>query len=276
MQVRKNFVGFWKKNYNVLTVSLYSIILVVVEEIMEIEFKCPQKESLKKWYVFSYFFCPAFIVFFLSLTSNPACIPWARCIRKCSCCRKSEVVFKAFLPPLIWCVILLCDGRYIGCVASRNEGNSTQTATQSGAGEIPSDFYVISQVVGLVSLTAVIILYGLYYMYPFWFCCNYGEGYWREELEILLEEKARKHLEKMKEEGVEKIMDEEVKPSLQHVNFWKNLDLRNVVAKIREVVEPVVRDIWVARKQGIEQSVPLTSCTDMTTAQPTVVINTSF
>ena len=146
MQVRKQFISVWKNHYNVLSVSLYSIILLVVEEIMELEFKCPQKKSLKKLYVVSYFFCPAFITFFLSLTSHPAFIPWARCTGKCSCCRKSEIIFKAFLPPLIWCVILLCDGRYIDCVASTNKGNSSQNADQSRAAELPSDTYIISQV----------------------------------------------------------------------------------------------------------------------------------
>ncbi|KAF1671597.1 hypothetical protein FQV07_0007773, partial [Pygoscelis papua] len=199
------------------------IILIVVEEIVEIEFKCPQQKFLKELYVASYFFCPAFITFFLSLTSHPACIPYARCIGRCSCCQKSEIIFTALLPPLIWCVILLCDGRYIDCVASTNEGNNNQNANQRRAAELPSEFYIKSQVAGLFVLTAVVFLYGLCYMYPFWFCCKYEEGHQREELESLLEEEARKHIEVMKKEGTEQIMGQKVKPSLQHgnTNFWK-------------------------------------------------------
>ncbi|XP_054664421.1 uncharacterized protein LOC129198824 [Grus americana] len=275
MQVRKQFFSLWRNHYNVLSVTLYSIILIVVEEIMEIEFKCPQKKALQKFYVASYFFCPAFITFFLSLTSHPACIPWARCIGKCSCCRKSEIIFKALLPPLIWCVILLCDGRYIDCVFSTNEGNDNKNANQSRAAELPSEFYIMSQIAGLFILAFVVTLYGLYHVYPFWFCCNY-EGHEREELESLLEEETRKHIEEMKKEGAEQIMEQKVKPSLQCVNtnFWKNVDLRKIAKKIQEVVESAVRDTWAARQQTDEQSVPLTSRVDMTTAELTLSSNT--
>lgn len=146
MSVTEKFMNIWKSHYNVLTVSFNSLIMVVVEEIMEVEFKCPQKESLQKLYVISYFFCPAFITFFMSLTSHPDCIPLARCMRKRSCYWKSDIILKAFLPPLIWCVILLCDGRYIDCVASRNVGNNTQNANKTVAADLPSEFYTLSQV----------------------------------------------------------------------------------------------------------------------------------
>lgn len=112
-------------------------------------------------------------------------------------------------------------------------------------------------------------------MYPFWFCCNY-EGHEREELESLLEEETRKHIEEMKKEGAEQIMEQKVKPSLQCVNtnFWKNVDLRKIAKKIQEVVESAVRDTWAARQQTDEQSVPLTSRVDMTTAELTLSSNT--
>ena len=142
MQVRKTFVSVWKNNYNVLSVSLYSLILLVVEEIMEMEFKCPREEWLKELLVCSYFLCPAVIILFLSLNSISAYIPWSFRTRKYSCIWKTEKIFKVLLPPLIWWVILLCDGRYVGCATSRNEGNNSQ----SKAAEFPSKWYIISQV----------------------------------------------------------------------------------------------------------------------------------
>lgn len=135
-----------------LSGSLYSLILVVVEERMELEFKCPQKKSLEEFYVAYDFSCPNFFTFVLSLTSHPACIPWARCVGKCSCCQKTQTIFRAFLPPVIWCVILLCHGRYIDCLVSANEGNSSQSAPQSRAAELPSEFCTKSQVRVLGSL----------------------------------------------------------------------------------------------------------------------------
>lgn len=255
MEVREKFKSVWKNHYNVLSVSLYSLIMVVVEEIMELEFKCPQEKSLRVWYVTSYFSCPAFITFVLSLTSHPACIPWAHCVGKCSCYRKTQIIFRAFLPPVIWCVILLCDGRYIDCVISGNEGNNIQ----SRADELPSEFYTKSQVSGLFILTAVVTLCGLCHVFPCWFCCKNEEGHWREELQSRLEEGAMNHIEELKNEGVEQIMEERVKPLLQpdNANFWENIDLRNIGKKIKEVVDSVLGNKLAERQPAGEQGLPL-------------------
>ena len=106
-------------------------------------------------------------------------------------------------------------------------------------------------------------------MYPFWFCCNYEEGQ-REQVKNLLEEEAWKHFEELKKAGIEQIMEERVKPSLQLVitNFWENLDLRNAAKKIKEAVESAVRDRELVSEQAVEQGIPLTSLTGTTTGRP--------
>ncbi|XP_054039612.1 uncharacterized protein LOC128901557 [Rissa tridactyla] len=207
MFVRKQFLSFWKSHYNIVAVSFYSMILIVLEEIMEIEFKCPQKFSLKLG--------------------------------------------------------------YIDCVASRNERNSKQNANQSTAAEFLSESYTISQIAGLAVLAVVSLLYGLYRVCHFWLCRN-DEEHWKEELGSLLEKEVRKHIKEMKKEGAKQMMEEKVKPSLQGINtnFWKNIDYRNTAKKIKEVVESVITDTWV-RQQAVKQGVPLMSCVDTTTTEPT-------
>ncbi|XP_063174704.1 calcium homeostasis modulator protein 6-like [Chroicocephalus ridibundus] len=266
MFVRKQFLSFWKSHYNIVAVSFYSMILIVLEEIMEIEFKCPQRFSLKLGYVLSYFLCPAFIILVLSVTSNPACITCTCCIGKCSWCRTAEIIFRILLPPLIWCVILLCDGRYIDCVASGNERNSKQNANQSTAAEFLSESYTISQIAGLAVLAVVSLLYGLYRVCHFWLCRNNKE-HWKEDLGSLLEKEVRKHIKEMKKEGAKDLMEKKVKPSLQQIStdFWKNIDYRNTAKKIKEVVESVITDTR-ERQQAVKQGEHLL---EETTTEPT-------
>lgn len=129
-----------------MSLPLTAIILLIVEEIMETEFKCPQWTALKKLYIFTYFLCPALITLVLSLTSQPTCILWFRSFGKCSYRQKGEMLCKVFLPPLIWCVILLWDGRYIECIVSRSEVDSNQNANQTRAAESTIEAYSVSQV----------------------------------------------------------------------------------------------------------------------------------
>ena len=129
-----------------MSLPLSAIILLIVEEIMETEFKCPRWTALKKLYVSTYFLCPVLITIALSLTSQPTCILWFRSFRKCSYRQKGEMLCKVFLPPLIWCVILLWDGRYVECAVSRSEVDSNQNANQTRAAESSIEAYSISQV----------------------------------------------------------------------------------------------------------------------------------
>lgn len=146
MPARKEFMKYWKNNSNVLSLPLSAMILLIVEEIMETEFKCPRWTTLKILYVLTYFLCPALITLGLSLSSQPTCILWFRSFGKCSYRQKGKMLCKVFLPPLIWIVILLWDGRYIECIVSRSEVDSNQNANQTRAAESTTEFYSYSQV----------------------------------------------------------------------------------------------------------------------------------
>lgn len=158
MKAAKAFFSAWKTHYVLLSVPLYSIILVAVEAVMQLEFQCPQERFWKILYVLSYFLCPAFITLVMSLTSHPALPRWARCSRQCSWSYKAEILVTSLLPPLIWCLILLIDGRYVDCLFSPGEGTRAQGATQSSSVQFPSQLYIISQV-------SVLSVQGLGYFY---------------------------------------------------------------------------------------------------------------
>lgn len=67
------------------------------------------------------------------------------------------------------------------------------------------------------------------------------------------------HIEELKNEGVEQIMEERVKPLLQpdNANFWENIDLRNIGKKIKEVVDSVLGNKLAERQPTGEQGLPL-------------------
>lgn len=234
---------YWKNNSNVLSLPLSAMILLIVEEIMETEFKCPRWTTLKILYVLTYFLCPALITLGLSLSSQPTCILWFRSFGKCSYRQKGEMLCKVFLPPLIWIVILLWDGRYIECIVSRSEVDSNQNANQTRAAESITEFYSYSQISGLLILTFVVIVYSLFHTYPFWCCCKSEEECRKEELKNILEEKIRKHVKELQNESIERTMEEEVKPLLQNVpkNFWRDVDFKTAILKIKETLRNVFR-----------------------------------
>ena len=112
---------------------------------------------------------------------------------------------------------------------------------------------------------AVLTLCGLCHVFPYWSCWKDEGGHGREELQSLGEEGDRNHLEELKQEGAEQRVEQKVKTSLQCIDasFCENIDLRHSV----KIIQAAVRDTWAERQAAVEQSVPLPSCRDVTTAQ---------
>lgn len=239
-----------------MSLPLSAIILLIVEEIMETEFKCPRWTALKKFYVFTYFLCPALITCALSFASQPTCILWFRSFRKCSYRQKGEMLCMVVLPPLIWWVILLWDGRYVECMVSRSEVDSNQNANQTRAAESSIEIYSISQVAGLCILTFTVIVYSLFHTYPFWCCCKDEEECAKEELENILEEKTWQCVQELQNESTEQIMEQEVKPLLQNVpkNFWRDVDFETIILTVKKILRTVVSHI------NIETQQPMRPC----------------
>ncbi|CAM4688549.1 unnamed protein product [Lepidochelys olivacea] len=191
MAVRKKYFGTWKSTLPILSVSFWSLILVVVEEVIDGEFKCPQRNNARIYYSLAFFFVPALIFLVLSLILQQDFIDWLRCSEKHRWDRKCEIVGKAFGAALLWCVILLIDGRYAECINRALKGSSTEPTAQTMPAQPPSEAYILSQVFGLFALFLIIFVYGLYTLYPFWFCCKEKEKRKQTESQRIREEQAQ-------------------------------------------------------------------------------------
>ncbi|XP_037771996.1 uncharacterized protein LOC119567967 [Chelonia mydas] len=158
MAIGSKFTEIWKKHFTLISTSLYSLILIVLEKITESEFQCPEEWTLKIVYCVFYFFLPAVTFFILGIIFQPVCLsPSDRknefyyYVKKCKtqstdtlstdkCKFKSSwgSYLKAFFPALLWIVILFLDGRYIGCATGNITGHH------------------VSQIVGLLIMVAVV------------------------------------------------------------------------------------------------------------------------
>nr|XP_048689465.1 uncharacterized protein LOC125628467 [Caretta caretta] len=163
---------------------------------------------------------PALIFLLLSLILQQDFIDWLRCSEKHRWDRKCEIVGKAFGAALLWCVILLIDGRYAECINRALKGSSTEPTAQRMPAQPPSEAYILSQVFGLFALFLIIVVYGLYTLYPFWFCCKEKEKRKQTESQRIREEQAQICMskeEKYVQEIVQNVLVSKFKDHLKNV-----------------------------------------------------------
>ncbi|KAH1182327.1 hypothetical protein KIL84_010081 [Mauremys mutica] len=197
--IARNFIEIWKKHFSLISTSVYSLILVVLEKIMESDFKCPEELHLRRSYAALHFIAPALTFFILGIifqaaSGNKFYYPCNKCKSYCTdklvdcsgCC----IFLKAFFPAVLWVVILLLDGRYVSCF---NKGITA---------------YQYSQISGLVIIVLVVLI-GLIYKC----CCK--KGYRGKitvdeaEIENLAEQKAHEYILKRKEEAIWQLLNDE-------------------------------------------------------------------
>ncbi|CAM4550996.1 unnamed protein product [Lepidochelys kempii] len=204
MAIGSKFTEIWKKYFTLISTSLYSLILVVLEKIMESEFQCPEELTLRYFYCIFYFILPAVTVFILGIIFQPVCLrPSDRknkfyyCVKKCKTQSSDKYEFnscwgsclKAVFPALLWIVILLLDGRYIGCATGNITGHH------------------VSQIVGLVIMVAVVSI-GV----ACTCCCKKG---YRENITIKVDKETKKLLE---QEVYDHILKQKKKAIWQRLN----------------------------------------------------------
>lgn len=141
MAVRKKYFGTWKSNLPILAVSFWSLILLVVEEVIDGEFKCPQRNIASIYYSLAFFFFPALIFLVLSLILQQDFIDWVRCSEKRSRDRTCEIVGKTSGAALLWRVILLIDGRSAECINRTFKGSSIEPTAQTMPSQPSSEAY---------------------------------------------------------------------------------------------------------------------------------------
>nr|XP_005314724.1 uncharacterized protein LOC101953705 [Chrysemys picta bellii] len=211
MTISSNFTEIWKKHFTLISTSVYSLILVVLEKILESEFKCPEDLHLRRSYSIFYFIMPAATFFILGIIFQRAYLhPFHRenefyyFYNKCKSDNKCKshftdkctfrscwcVLLKAVFPALLWIVILLLDGRYAYCF-NENIRN-----------------YQNSQISGLIIMFAVVSI-GL----TCTCCCK--KGYRKkitvdeDKIKNLLAQKAHEYILKQKEEAIwQRLKDE--------------------------------------------------------------------
>nr|XP_025037034.1 uncharacterized protein LOC112544654 isoform X1 [Pelodiscus sinensis]XP_025037035.1 uncharacterized protein LOC112544654 isoform X2 [Pelodiscus sinensis] len=146
MDKRKKFFETWKDQFGIVSTSVCSLILIALEKIMEVEFKCPAKKNWRVYYSLSYFLIPAVVLFLLTVIFLP--IVGQKRDPSCS-------LLKALVPSLIWMTLLLLDGRYFSCPCEifRNESITATSVDQ------PTECYIISQISGLVFIFVVGVIF---------------------------------------------------------------------------------------------------------------------
>ncbi|XP_069508957.1 uncharacterized protein [Ambystoma mexicanum] len=152
----------FRLNKSLLTMSMLSMALFEVEDLLGGEFKCPQGQALGIAYGLLYFLAPALAWFVLGLRvaagSSPCCPPGSHsCGASCfsTCCLP---FLRACTLPAVWILILLLDGRYDECIidAMINE-QTTTTATAQGVGQY-SLYYTYIQMSAIAAIALLIIL----------------------------------------------------------------------------------------------------------------------
>ncbi|XP_030401019.1 uncharacterized protein LOC115641778 [Gopherus evgoodei] len=160
----KKFFETWQKEYGIASTSIVLLILIGIENVMEVEFKCPPKKTLRNWYSVLYFVVPAVLFLFMSMAFQQ------KYLKRCclSFDHWFESSFRIVLPSIIWIVILLLDGKYVDCLCKTSEDFTADNTEQ------PSDCYVTSQIAGLGVIFGVTVLFVIYKR-SLW-CSNCGES----------------------------------------------------------------------------------------------------
>ncbi|KAL6470795.1 hypothetical protein MHYP_G00219140 [Metynnis hypsauchen] len=149
---------------------LFSLVLVVLEKVVEVDFVCPCESGYTEAFFSLYLLVPMFIAFvfglyLLSFKCSPSCE---------DCCSDFLKFLACMVPSVVWLAVFLCDGRYIAClntelkkdyIDSDNpspwkwcEKNQTLTAGERKALE----WFYISKLLGfsvLILISAVALVY---------------------------------------------------------------------------------------------------------------------
>ncbi|KAH1181962.1 hypothetical protein KIL84_009716 [Mauremys mutica] len=212
MAIGKNFIGIWKKHFSLISTSVYSLVLVVLEKIMESVFKCPEKLLWRRLYSSFYFIMPFLAMLFLGIIFQTTCLHpsygakkccyFDQTLKCCVCCTEKQersrccgIFLKAFLPALLWIVILLLDGRYADCFWENVTGENPHQSI---------GVYQISQMVGIGVILLVVLAGFIYWCYVHFFKKDNRKEINRDQVESrnLLEEKTCEYILKQKKEAI--------------------------------------------------------------------------
>ncbi|KAL7853363.1 hypothetical protein AOLI_G00202070 [Acnodon oligacanthus] len=100
------------KQYPYSSSVLFSLVLVVLEKVVELDFVCPCKSGYTEAFFCFYLLVPMFIAFVFGLyllsfeCSSSRGERWPNFLKLLAC----------VVPSVVWLAMFLCDGRYIACL----------------------------------------------------------------------------------------------------------------------------------------------------------------
>ncbi|XP_078497540.1 uncharacterized protein LOC144753875 [Lissotriton helveticus] len=252
MSPNKKFFEAWKSVFPILKVSVVTLILFVFEELMEVEFTCPAEQRWKRFYSLAFFCFPASFWFLLSLLLQQSYFTVCRCKGGCQCSLCCSVLGKAFLPSILWVIILLFDGRYLDCLAKSYKKSASNIVE---GGQPPTQAYLLSQVIGMLLFLVVLLGILLVSYFPVWYCkcgeqvCKEGRSYDEIQYEQLMVEEAEsqiiKKTQKKRSQAIKTLLEEEMQDS----NSMEGNDVWDMSA-ISEQLKPLLQKVatWVKNK----------------------------
>ncbi|XP_029615278.1 calcium homeostasis modulator protein 6 [Salmo trutta] len=149
-------------------------ILLGLEKIVEMEYRCPCDPKWNSLFTSTFFILPAVIAFMVMLkVQGPRCN---------NMCKGVLVYLSSLIPPLVWLVILFFDGQYFACAKSNWNGTfviSKEDAPRKWCEPAETvvemddhrKFLVQSQVIGLALLLVIFVALTIFLCVN---CCNTG------------------------------------------------------------------------------------------------------
>ncbi|KAK3526873.1 hypothetical protein QTP86_000838 [Hemibagrus guttatus] len=117
----KHITGFLKNRAGNL--GICSLVLVILEELMDNDFVCPCQPAFNEWICVCYAIVPSIACFFITLCFIDL-KPEDTVMKGNSVCSK---VLYSFLISFIWLFLFFFDGRYMACACSYWDGEYTET-----------------------------------------------------------------------------------------------------------------------------------------------------
>ncbi|MEE6472261.1 hypothetical protein FKM82_009554 [Ascaphus truei] len=244
MSSEHEFFGVWKSQGLIVKTLFTALILFLLEEMMEVEFVCPPQKIWVVLYSLTFFFFPSMICFFLTLFSQRKSFLFCRYNQNWNCSYGSSVC-KACVPPIIWIIILLFDGRYVECLFRSFNFNGIEI---SDTKIIPIPAYFISQMMGIAGFFLLVVIFMLVQYYPVWHCncgCFKKEGRDYDEIERenrMVQEASAQTWEKM--EGSNKQAVSEIIKENKLLENILNPDFSKLVSDVQQKVTEIFRSKW--------------------------------
>lgn len=124
--------------------SVFTMILLGLEKMVELEFQCPCKPNLNRSFSLLFFIIPAFLAFMLMLISQRCdCCGIFKSCGSCGSCKSNDIseccdcygclkrVCFSVVPAVVWLILVFLDGQYFVCAMTDWEGKFVSMDTEN-------------------------------------------------------------------------------------------------------------------------------------------------